>query len=301
MPWNITRRKFLLSSALLSSSVMISPKILATKKKPLIRFGLLTDSHYADREPGGTRYYRESIPKMQACIEELNRQKVDFAIHLGDFKDQDPEPKEEDTLRYLKDIEAVYSKFDGPRFHCIGNHDLDSISKKQFLENVENTGIPKNKSSFSFDQKGFHFIVLDPNFHPDGRDHNHDDFNWQDANFPEEQWHWFEEDLNNSSLPTIVFCHYTLYNFKRGDHIFYVKGYQRAQQLMEKSGKVLAVFQGHVHQEDFQLINGIHYITQLGMVDYSGLENNSFAIVEVNEKEVIIHGFKRTSDQRLTL
>ena len=31
----------------------------------------------------------------------------------------------------------------GPRYHCVGNHDVDSITKQQFLENIENTGIPK--------------------------------------------------------------------------------------------------------------------------------------------------------------
>ncbi len=296
MPWKISRRKFLLSSTLLTGVAAVSPLTLVASKKRSVRFGLLTDSHYADRDPGGTRYYRQSLEKMRECIEELNRQKVDFVIHLGDFKDQDERAREEDTLCYLQQIEEVYAKFKGSRFHCIGNHDVDSISKSQFLENIENTRITKEKSYYSFDLNGFHFVVLDPNFHADGRHHDRGDFDWQDAHFPEEEWRWFEQDLNDTKLPTVVFCHYTLYNFTRHNGRFYVDNYLRAQQLMEKSGKVTAVFQGHVHQEDFQQINGIHYITQLGMVDYSGLENNSFAIVEIDDNELIVHGYKRASD-----
>ena len=35
---------------------------------------------------------------MEEAIAELNNQNLDFLIHLGDFKDQDPDAKREDTL-----------------------------------------------------------------------------------------------------------------------------------------------------------------------------------------------------------
>ena len=34
----------------------------AKRRKPL-RFGILTDTHYSDREVGGTRHYRDSLQK----------------------------------------------------------------------------------------------------------------------------------------------------------------------------------------------------------------------------------------------
>ena len=133
-----------------------------------VRFGLVTDSHYADREPNGTRFYRQSVVKMRECIDMMNSEKVDFVIHLGDFKDEDPNKKPEDTLRYLQVLESEYARFNGPRYHCVGNHDVDSITKKQFLENIENSGIPKTESYYSFDSGGIKFIVLDANYHKDG-------------------------------------------------------------------------------------------------------------------------------------
>ena len=67
--------------------------------------------------------------------------------------------------------------------------------------------------------------------------------------------------------------------------------------LLEDSNKVLAVFQGHVHEEIHKEINGVHYITQLGMVDGNGLENNSFSIVTIDEKQIQVDGHKRASDE----
>ena len=40
----------------------------------------------------------------------------------------------------------------------LGNHDLDSLSKEDFLKIVGNTGISQYSSYYSFDLKGLHFI-----------------------------------------------------------------------------------------------------------------------------------------------
>ena len=44
---------------------------------PLVRFGLVTDLHYADKAPSGSgataRHYRDSLPKLAAAVEDFNR------------------------------------------------------------------------------------------------------------------------------------------------------------------------------------------------------------------------------------
>ena len=45
-----------------------------------VSFGVMTDSHYADRPPKEIRYYRDSIEKMQECIDSFNRLNFDFAF-----------------------------------------------------------------------------------------------------------------------------------------------------------------------------------------------------------------------------
>ncbi len=296
-----TRRVFIKNTGLFTLSTMVFPlhANLANGigNKSAIRIGIATDSHYADREPAGKRFYRGALDKMREFVGIINKEKVDFAIHLGDFKDEDTTKEEKNTLGYLRKIEAVYAAFEGPRYHCIGNHDVDSITKSQFLENIENTGIPKGKGYYSFDIKDLHVIVLDANFNKDGTDQFYKEgADWQDTNLPEEQLDWLEKDLKGTKNPTLVFCHHPLFEYRREGYKFHVNGYERVQKLLEGSGKVLAVFQGHVHEEKHKTINGIHYITQLGMVDYEGLENNSFSILEIQDNSMKLQGFRRATD-----
>jgi len=143
-----------------------------------VRFGIVTDCHYADVDPSGTRFYRESLIKLSECVARMNAEKVDFLIELGDLKDQDKVPVEQQTLSYLDRIEGVFRQFAGPRYHVLGNHDVDSLSKSQFLAKVENTGIDRGRSYYSFDVKGLHCVVLDANYRADGREYDHGNFIW---------------------------------------------------------------------------------------------------------------------------
>lgn len=296
----MNRRNFLHRSSQFTISTLLLPwlgEIVHPISSVNLVFGLATDSHYADREPAGTRFYRQSLAKMDEFVEVMNREKVDFVVHLGDFKDEDPNQREEDTLRYLKALEERYGQFKGPRYHCIGNHDVDSIRKEQFLANIENTGISKTKSYYSFDRQNIHFVVIDANYHKDGRDQFYKEgANWQDPNIPQVELDWLEVDLANTDKSVIIFCHHPLYVYPHEENHYYVNNYRAVQEIMEASGKVRAVFQGHVHHEHYAEVNGIHYITQLGMVDYEGIENNSFAMVELSENGIKIQGFERTSD-----
>ena len=294
----ITRRSFMLTSlaAMASGASALSRP---TKQKK-VRFGVVTDTHYADRDLVGVRYYRESLSKLEEFVNVMNQQGVDFVIHLGDFKDEDENKRAEDTLRYLSELEKVFAGFNGSRFHCIGNHDVDSITKRQFLANVQNSGIPIDRSYYSFDFGSTHFVVLDANYHKDGRDQFFKEgADWQDTNIPRGQLDWLEKDLAQTKNATIVFCHHPLHKYRRDGHKFEVNNYQEVQRIMKDSGKIQAVFQGHVHEEKFVEIDGIHYISQLAMVDYSGLENSSFSLVEVDEREMAIHGYRRSGSRRL--
>ena len=300
MSLHLSRRHFLSQLSFASFGLIVSPYEL-DPKKPLLTFGVVTDSHYANREAAGTRYYSESLNKMRECVEVFNREQLDFAIHLGDFKDEDKQKNTDDTLRYLRALEAEYGKFKGPRFHCVGNHDVDSITKQQFLANIENTGIAKEKSYYSFEQHGFHIIVLDANFHPDGRDHFYKEgANWQDTRILDDQLDWLSDTLESVNKPTLVFCHHPLYEFTHGSSIYHVSNYKEVQAILESSEKVVAVFHGHTHTEEYKKVSGIHYATFLAMVDHSGVENNAYAIVKIFPRgKIEITGYRRVADKRL--
>jgi predicted phosphodiesterase len=295
----ITRREFLKLSASVLAGLTINPCFAFSqdkKSKVRVKFGIVTDSHYADSAPRENRYFRESISKIEECVELMNQKKVDFLIELGDFKDQDSSADRKNTILYLKTIEGVFQHFNGPRFHVLGNHDLDSISKQDFLKNVDNTGISAYSTFYSFDLSGLHFIVLDANFKSDGTDYRNGNFEWQDSNIPSAEIDWLKGDLNSTEKPVILFNHQQI--DCQGD--FCVNNAEEVRQILENSAKTLAVFQGHNHNGHYSQIKGIHYYTLKAMVDGSGSQNSAYAIVTVyNNGLISITGYRKAKSKKL--
>jgi len=251
----------------------------ASNPRP-VRFGIITDCHYADADPSGTRFYRESLDKLSECVDRMNIERVDFLIELGDFKDQNTPPVESRTLSYLREAEAVFRRFQGPRYHVLGNHDMDSLSKKQFLFEVENTGIDAGRSYYSFDVFGtLHFVVLDANYRADGGDYDHGNFDWTDANVPAHELDWLKQDLAATCGSAVVFVHQRL----DGEGPLFAKNASEVRRILRESGKVHAVFQGHHHEGGYSRIDGIHYYTLKAVVEGQGSDNNSYAIAEIHQ------------------
>lgn len=280
-----TRRNFVLTSL----AVLAAPRWVRGAGAAPLRFGVLTDAHYAGYESRGTRHYRESLGKMRECVGRMNEEKVAFLVELGDFNDGSGKPAEDDALRYLAGIEAEFARFNGPRYHALGNHNTDVLSKPQVLGRIENTGIEPARSFYSFDHGGLHFMVLDPNFRTDGAAYDRGDYQWTDANIPTGQIDWLSEDLAAARKPTIVFLHQLL----DGEGAVYVNNAAAVRKVLEASGNTLAVFQGHHHSGGYSHVGGIHYVTLRAMVEGSGPENNAYAIVDVRPGRIVVEGYRR--------
>jgi len=266
------------------------------RRPEAVRFGIVTDCHYADADTAGTRFYRHSLDKLGECVEAMNEQQVDFLVELGDFKDQNSPPVEQKTLSYLRAVESVFCKFNGPAYHVLGNHDQDSLSKAQFLTNIENAGIDPGRSYYSFDFNGVHFVVLDANYKSDGTDYDHGNFDWTDANVPLDELQWLRRDLAASRGAVIVLVHQLLDG--AGSH--YVKNAAEVRQIIEQSGRVLAVFQGHRHDGGYSLIKGIHYYTLKAVIEGPAPANNSYAVVEVRpDMNINVTGYRKAVDKQL--
>ena len=296
--WTVSKRVSLGIILITLIGLLISSALLIKKAKtPMVSFGLLSDIHYADREPAGDRIYRQSKAKVGEAIAVMNQEKVDFVIELGDFKDQDIVPDEKKTLGYLADIESVFHKFNGPTYHVLGNHDMDGISKSQFLSEVVNTGIAPDKSYYSFIQKGIHFVVLDGNFTQTGADYDHGTYKLEAPWIPQKEMDWLKEDLKSDQLPVIVFSHQLIADSKGMERS--VRNAAQVRKILENSGKVLCVFQGHINKEKYELINHIHYYSVIAVVNGEGPESNSYMIVDVSKKgKIRVHGYRRASDQK---
>lgn len=275
-----SRRDFLAASGAALAGLSVAAAGCAAAPPSLfpVRFGLVTDLHYADREPANTRHYRDSLDKLAEAVAHMNGAELDFAVDLGDLKDQDEPPVEARTQDYLRRIEGAFKGFQGPRYHVLGNHDMDSLSKDQFQAEIENTGIPMDQTFYSFDRKGLHGVVLDACHRSDGTPYDHGDFDWTDANVPAAQLDWLKKDLAAAKGFAIVFAHQRL----DGEGKLFVKNAAEVRAVLEESGKVLAVFQGHDHPGAYNLTNGIHYYTLKAMVEGPGKENNAYAVAELD-------------------
>ena len=73
-----------------------------------------------------------------------------------------------------------------------------------------------------------------------------------------------------------------------------VKNAGEIRKILERSGKVVAVLQGHYHFNDYTETGGVHYVTLAAMVEGSGEENNAYAILDIFRDETIrITGFRK--------
>jgi len=256
----------------------------------LVRFGMVTDVHFADIDPNGARTYRESDRKLAECVSVMNERRVDFLVELGDFKDQDQKPQEARTLGFLRHIESVLARFTGPRYHVIGNHDVDSLSKAQFLSIAPSPGAAPGQAHYAVVRNGVRFIVLDADHKADGSDYDRGNFDWGDSNIDAAQLAWLERTLASSPEPVVVFVHQQL----DGAGAYYVKNAPAVRRVLETPGNVLAVFQGHRHEGAYSVINGIPYYTLKGVIEGSGPDANAYAIVEVRDDgSVWVTGYRR--------
>lgn len=278
------RRVFLRNGTLvLGVASLSSSTLLADDEAPRLRVGLVTDLHYSDKAPVGTRHYRETLDKLEAAARQFEQDKPLFLVELGDLIDAADSVDVEQS--YLKTINRPFSAICRDRHYVLGNHCVDTLNKEEFLGGVEQA-----KSYYSFDRGGFHFVVLDSCFRGDGQPYGRKNFHWTDANIPTHELEWLEADVQASDKPVIVFAHQRL---DVSNH-HGVKNNADVRKILEASGKVLAVFQGHSHQNDLKEIGGIHYCTLVAMVEGSGIESNGYSLMEIEPTGTIhLTGFHK--------
>ena len=281
------RRAFLTNGSLVLTAATLSQgKMFADDSASPLRVGLVTDLHYADKPPAGSRHYRETPDKLAEAAAQFGKHTPDFIVELGDFIDAADSVDVE--LGYLKRINRDFAAICKQRHYVLGNHCVYTLTKQEFLDGVE-----QPKSYYSFDSGEFHFVVLDSCFRSDGEPYGRKNFKWTDPNIPAAEVEWLRADLNNTTNRTVVFAHQRL----DVSNNYGVKNAAEVRKVLEASGKVLAVFQGHSHKNDHKEIGGIHYCTLVAMVEGSGAESNGYSIMNLARDGTIgVEGFRKQSD-----
>ncbi len=278
------RRAFLQNGSLLLAAPAVgTSRLLAAEETSRLRVGLITDLHYADKPPAGTRHYRETLGKLEEAARQFEQDAPTFLVELGDLIDAADSVDLEQS--YLQTINREFSAICNDRHYVLGNHCVDTLTKQEFLD-----GVQQAKSYYSFDRGGFHFVVLDACFRSDGEPYGRKNSQWTDANLPAAELEWLGADLEATDKPVIVLAHQRLDMTKSHS----VKNNAEVRKVLESSGKVLAVFQGHSHQNDLSEIGGIHYCTLVAMVEGSGSENNGYSLMDLEPDGTIrLTGFRK--------
>jgi len=118
-----------------------------------VKIGVFADCQYCNCETAGTRFYRNSLSKLDDCITQFNRDKeIDFVVGLGDIIDRD--------FASFDSVNTILAKSKKEIFQVIGNHDLEV--EKSLIEKVPSK-LNLEKTWYSFTKKGWHFIFLNGN------------------------------------------------------------------------------------------------------------------------------------------
>jgi 3',5'-cyclic AMP phosphodiesterase CpdA len=226
--------------------LQVNARLSSKAKKESLKFSLCADVHKDIMHDADTR--------LQAFIEDATENELDFIMQLGDFCR---------PYDYNLGFMSIWNSFPGKKYHVIGNHDMDGGFKRdQVVAYWQAEG-----RHYSFDLKGYHFIVLDGN--------DEDPSENRPAGYARylgrEQLSWLEKDLEHTDLPSLVFCHQGLDNDLGGIHNA-TQSRLVLERANERAGfqKVQVVFSGHHHQDYYNNINGIHYL-QINSMSYQWL------------------------------
>jgi len=261
--------------------------------RPVVRFGFITDCHYAAHiERNNFLKYPQGLRKVRAFAEAMNREGVDFVIEGGDFKDLGRTSAE--SVAYLDAVEAELARFDGPRYHVLGNHDHDNLSKQEFLAHVTNAGAAA-RPYYAFVRGGVKFIVLDACYRPDGVAYCRGNFHWKEALVPDEELAFLKAELDSADGPCVPVLHQQL----DAEDETCIRNAEAVRQVLERSGKVRFVLQGHLHEGSFREINGIGYYSGKSSMIRDAPASNAFALIEIAaDGRVRVNGFNTAHSVR---
>jgi len=236
-----------------------------------LRIGLVTDIHHGpdvDVRTGSAA--RSLLAAFTACMRE--RFHPDLIVDLGDrINDVDPEA---DRAR-LREVRDMLEAAGRPVVYAWGNHDLAHVPPDD-----ARAILGKKADHESLDANGYHLVVLnsqDPTVEGIG------------GTLSSDQLDWLERDLRATARPVVVFCHHPLDEQDPGRHWYFADhpghalagNRERARRILAASGRVRAVFNGHMHLNTVEVIDGIPYITVMSLVDSKMTSGPSGCFAEI--------------------
>ncbi len=243
--------------------VLLTLSSCTNNKSTEFSFAFLTDIHIQPELQAGARF--------EKCINSVNTLNPDFVITGGDLimdaLGQSQERAEQLYQLYL-DKSAIFQM---PVYNTLGNHENFGLYKKSgiqpenpmFGKEMFKNKLGDGKTYFSFDHKGWHFIILDAVGFTNDREY----YGYIDSL----QIDWLRQDLmqTGKQKPIVVSLHIPLTSvyqqMKNGATSALSNG-----AVVTNSVDVIKCFdgynlklvlQGHLHVVEEIVYNDVHYIT----------------------------------------
>lgn len=215
-----------------------------------MKIGIFADSHYSSREVTcGSRYNSLSLSKIEKAYEAFAAEKCDLIICLGDLTDKDDSHAVE--VENLKRCSKVINSASVETVCVMGNHDGFDFKKEEFYGILGEDTIPKTKC-----MDGKTLLFLDACYFKNGDHYQPGDSDWTDTFYPYEDA--LAKELK-AHKEVYVFMHQNIDENIPEDHC--LSNARQIRRILEASGNVKAVYQGHYHPGYESMKNGIIYRT----------------------------------------
>lgn len=270
-----------------------------------IRFGVIADIQYCDCDTRGSRFYRNSLSKLENCVNDLNQQKVEFTVNLGDLVDRDTEANLDAIVQRL-------NKLDNPLYNTTGNHDYEGVKDNDALYKKLNM----SAAYYSFKKEKWRFIMLNTNeiaSYVTSEDTQKEELASMKQRIKEEgrkngasynggiskkQLNWLESELQKAQENkenVIILSHHPLY---AAVGLTALNDLEILDVLSNYPCVKLSI-SGHHHPGDYGIYKGIHFITTEGMIETEN--ENAYAVVDIYTDKIDFRGKGRTKSYTINL
>ena len=299
------RRNFIQSSiaASVGSALPNQMSLNAASGAPL-NIGLVADPQYADIDTWNTRFYRQSIDKLNQAVEHFNQHDLSFCVNLGDLID-----------KHWQSYDAIFAPLAKAKHkfhHVLGNHDFDLLD--EFKSRVpDRLGMTKRYYSIAIEQWQFVFLdTTDVSLYaqPENtKPYSEADEelkrlkstgaknaqSWNSA-ISQLQLDWFDETCKTAAKQqqrVIVFSHHPV--FPANEHNTWNS--TRILEVVTRNRNVVAWLNGHNHAGNFGVHNDVPFVTLQGMVETK--DANSFAVAKLHQDRLELVGHGREQSREL--
>ena len=223
-----------------------------------MKIGLFADPHYSSQElTGGNRRNNLSLGKMRAALEHFAAAGCDRVICLGDLTDT--EDTKEKEIANMGEIAALFSEFSMPVHVIMGNHDAYVFTAEEFY------ALLGGCEPVDIHEEGKHLLFLNTNYTASGIPYTPHGFHWDDVGLPDPEG--LREQLAALDGDVYLFMHQNV------DPAIPAQDHRLANAdevcaIIEDSGMVKAVYQGHFHWGNRSSRGGVEYITLPAMAVY---------------------------------